>query len=61
MYYIDIPVKEVQIGLLVVVLLPYLVSFYTITFLRNCDRGEGLRSVTSLKTVVGGRQRHANL
>ena len=29
------------------------------TFLKNCGRGESLRTTTCLKTVVGGKQGHA--
>ena len=34
-------------------------SLSTSTFLKNCGRGESLRTTTCDKTVVGGKQGHA--
>ena len=41
-----------------VAFLPSRTSFST-TFLKNCGRGEGFRTTTCHKTVVGGKQGHA--
>ena len=41
-----------------VAFLPSRASFHT-TFLKNCGRGERLRTTTCLGTVVGGKQGHA--
>ena len=32
---------------------------FSTTFLKNCGRGESLRTTTCPKTVVGGKQSHA--
>ena len=38
--------------------LPSRASFHT-TFLRNCGRGDCLRTATCLSTLFGGKQGHA--
>ena len=56
--YACILVAYLLVGFQDVVFLPSQARFST-TFLKNCGRGEGLRTTICLETVVGGKQGRA--